>query len=292
MQLKNHRLIGAPFRAARLTGGVIVPEVVILHDTAGHLGNGSSVEWLATGKGASAHFVVAIDGFITQLVPTNRRAGHAGESAYHGRSGVNDFSIGIEIENPGRLVPVGSGVGQAWFGKTFHGVVEITTPEHGAGAWMPYPEAQIDAVEKLLRCLFDSIRTLKDIRGHWYVSPGRKADTNPLFRMEAIRARILGRDDPSDGEADALSAPIAELVPKLPPGVGVGEHAYVRIAAPGSSLNMRRWPSFNPNVIATIPNGAEVPVLRGGTFDGRDWLKVIFDGREGWIVGRYTQSVT
>ncbi len=280
MKITRHRLEGAPFVAAKLTGGVIVPEVVILHDTAGRLGNGSSVAWLAASTGASAHFVVAIDGFITQLVPTNRRAGHAGKSSYHGRADVNAFSIGIEIENPGRLVPIAEGVGQAWFGKTFYGVTEITTPEHGAGSWAAYPEVQVDAVEQLLLALFASVKTLTDIRGHWYVSPGRKVDPNPLFPMEPLRARILGRDDPSDEEADAQAQE-----------VGDGKK-YVRIAAPGASLNMRRWPSFNPNVIATIPNGTEVPVLLSGTFGGRQWVKVIFAGREGWIVGRYAEDIT
>ena len=48
MQIKNHRLVDAPFRAAKLTGGAIVPTVVVLHDTAGRLDKGNSVEWLAT----------------------------------------------------------------------------------------------------------------------------------------------------------------------------------------------------------------------------------------------------
>ena len=46
----------------------------------------------------SAHVVIMRDGTIHQFVPFHRRAWHAGESAYCGRSACNDFSIGIELE--------------------------------------------------------------------------------------------------------------------------------------------------------------------------------------------------
>ena len=280
MRIIDHRLEGAPFRAAALTGGPIVPEIVVLHDTAGRLAPGNAVEWLATTPKASVHFVVERDGSVTQLVPTNRRAGHAGQSTWQGRRDCNAFSIGIEIVNPGRLTRGGGGAAFAWFGQEFgYGewkLVEMTTPQHGPGLWMPYAEDQIDAVLALLTALFDAIPTLEDITTHWYVSPGRKIDTNPLFPLESLRARVLGRDDPAEAKAERLSR-------------DAGAGAYVRIAAPGSTLNLRLWPSFNPNVIAQIPNGTEVPVLRTGLFGGQGWHKVLFDGREGWVVARYAK---
>lgn len=286
MRIKNHKLDGANYRAAKSFGGVIVPELVILHDTAGRLTKGNSADYLrGSPSGTSVHFVIERDGSIEQQVPTNCRAGHAGKSTYHGRPDCNAFSIGIEIVNPGKMVPVldlsmSALVSRAWWGETFidneagWDLVSITTPEHGSGVWMGYTTEQIEAVEQLLRALFDGIPTLKDIRTHWYVSPGRKVDTNPLFPLEQLRARILGRDEPADQIAEALSYPVptAELV---------------RIAAP-AGLNMRRWPSFNPNVIRAIPDGTAVPVVRRGTFDGRNWSLVLFDGQEGWIVDTYT----
>ena len=151
----------------------------------------------------------------------------------------------------------------------------MTTPEHGSGVWMSYPEAQLVAVRQLLDCLFRDIPTLKDITTHWYVSPGRKVDTNPLFPLDTIRARVLGRDDPADAAADAGASP-------APPG------SFVQVHSPASPLNLRRWPSFNPNVIAAIPHGATLPVFAQRDIDGQSWLKVLFDGREGWVVDRYT----
>ena len=46
----------------------------------------------------SAHLFVARDGEMTQFVPFNRRAWHAGESSFRGRRHCNNFSIGIELE--------------------------------------------------------------------------------------------------------------------------------------------------------------------------------------------------
>lgn len=282
MELKAHRLEGARYQEARLIGGTITPEIVILHDTAGRLDKFNSAQYLATTTKASVHFVVERDGTITQQVPTNRRAGHAGQSVYHGRRDCNGFSIGIEIVNPGRMTRTGSGRAMTWWGASFDDsdfeLAAITTPEHGAGVWMGYTLEQLDAVEALLNALFDGIITLKDITTHWYVSPGRKVDTNPLFPLDAIRARILGRDDPVDAEIERTSS---EVHPAT----------TVRVKTGGSALNARRWPSFNPNVIGSIPNGTELIVLRSGSFEGRPWLCVLWDGREAWIVERYTELV-
>jgi AmpD protein len=49
------------------------------------------------GLRVSAHFVINREGKITQFVACDRRAWHAGESEWRGRSGCNDFAIGIEI---------------------------------------------------------------------------------------------------------------------------------------------------------------------------------------------------
>lgn len=283
LKIRNHRLEGGEYLPAQWTGGVIVPEIVVLHDTAGRLEKGNSARYLAKNDAkVSVHFVVERDGSIVQLVPTNRRANHCGQSSFHGRKNCNDFSIGIEIVNPGRMIWANSGAHQAraWFGELFNDghdgsdVRAVSTPEHGLGVWMSYTPAQIEAVEGLLTALFRDVKSLRDITTHWYISPGRKVDTNPLFPLEHLRARVLGRDDPAEAEAEERSEKVA------------GEFVFI---GPKSGLNMRRWPSFNPNVIAAIPHGEVVHVIRKGTFDGLEWLRVLFAGQEGWIVASYTQ---
>jgi N-acetylmuramoyl-L-alanine amidase len=281
MEFKNGILDGVDFAQANHVGGKITPILVVLHDTAGRLDFDGVARYLRDNKPkVSVHFVIGVEGELQQQVPVDRRANHAGKSTYHGQKRCNNFSIGIELVNPGRMIKISNKVAQAWFGQKFLvdklGIVERTTPEHGHGMWMPYEEAQLNTLMLLLCWLFDGVPSLKDIRPHWYVSPGRKTDTNPLFPLDEVRAQILGRDDPSDIEAEDGSSSISS--------------ERVEILTNGESLNMRRWPSFNPNVIGSIPNGTLVDVLRYGTFDGREWMLVEYGGLEGWIVGRFTKD--
>jgi AmpD protein len=46
----------------------------------------------------SAHLLIDRGGAVVQFVPLGKRAWHAGESSCLGRTRVNDFSIGIELE--------------------------------------------------------------------------------------------------------------------------------------------------------------------------------------------------
>lgn len=282
MRVKNHRMEGVPYKAARNIGGVITPEIVVLHDTAGRLEKGNSAAYLRNNKaGVSVHFVVERDGSIEQQVPLNRRAAHAGKSSFHGRSDCNAFSIGIEIVNPGRLSGKGGYQGISWWGEVFDidrdNLAEMTTDAHGHGIWMAYTPEQIAAVEALLTALFAGVPSLRDITAHWYISPGRKVDVNPLFPLEVMRARVLGRDDPADTAAEIQSDPAPTAT-------------MLRVVA-RDSLNLRRYPSFNPNIIGSIPRGTLVPLIRCGTFDGRNWSLVQYAGREGWIVDAYTEIV-
>ncbi len=283
MAFKGGILNGVRYTEARHMGGAITPELVVLHDTASSLIEGSAADYLQDNDNkVSVHFVIELDGKLRQLVPIHRRANHAGASSYHGRKECNGFTIGIELVNPGKMRAAGAN-GITWFGATVENghpyTVEIAeTSEHGRGMWMHYPEQQLDTLLWLLRELFAEVPTLKDIRPHWYISPGRKVDTNPLFPLEHVRAYILGRDDPADAEAQTGSKALPD-----------GEMAVIN--SNGDTLNMRRWPSFNPNIIAKIPDGTTVPVLRRGTFDGRAWLQVLYAGQEGWIVASYADPV-
>lgn len=73
-------------------------DVIVLHSTAGSMPG--CLEWLTkAGSGVSAHYLIDRLGHTYRLVPENMKAWHAGRSAYHGRADVNQFSIGIELEN-------------------------------------------------------------------------------------------------------------------------------------------------------------------------------------------------
>ena len=273
--VKSHKLhrdgVPVPFRATPNKGGAITPEVIVLHDTAGRLDGVSSVNWLCDKAAkASAHFVVGLDGAVTQLAPTNVATWHAGASRWNGRANVNGFSVGIEIVNPGLLQAAAGGKAKAWFGQVFDvadaGIEARTTPEHGAGLWMPYTEEQIGAVIDICSALVAAYPTISDITTHWAISPGRKVDTNPLFPLAQVRARVFGRAD----------------VPAAEDGTD---------AATTVGLNLRRWPSLADNVLAVLPKGTRVETLRSGVFENAGesarWFLVRAGGREGWVHGGY-----
>jgi N-acetylmuramoyl-L-alanine amidase len=287
MRIRDHWLVGDPGDRRILPRALaqnideqMAPDLVVLHDTASPIEKGNVARFLQKSRKVSVHFVIERDGSVEQQAPTNRACDHAGQSHYHARDGVNAFSLGIELVNPGRMEAGPGGRARSWWGEEFDieqcGIQWLKTPEHGAGYWMPHTEAQVTTLVELLLALIDGVPKLRDIRGHWYVSPGRKIDPGPHLPIEALRGMILGRTDPAEEEAGAETR-----------GPRFG-YEYVQVATGGSNLNMRRWLSFNPNVIGSIPNGTVVPVIASGMFGGRRWEKVQHDGREGWVVASYT----
>ena len=111
--LAGVRQVLSPHFDARPKG--VAPELIVVHGIslpAGEFG-GPWIDHLFAGDlrptrtpllrehaglRVSAHAVIRRDGSITQYVPFGMRAWHAGVSEYQGRSGCNDFSIGIELE--------------------------------------------------------------------------------------------------------------------------------------------------------------------------------------------------
>ena len=108
----------------------------------------------------SSHFLIRRDGELVQFVPVERRAWHAGASAWRGRGACNDFSVGIELEG---------------------------TDDS------PFEEPQYAALALLLLDLQAKL-PLRDIAGHSDVAPGRKTDPGAQFdwpRLFAALARPL-----------------------------------------------------------------------------------------------------
>ncbi len=102
------------------------------------------------GLKVSSHLVIDRLGEVTQYVPFNQRAWHAGVSCFEGREGCNDFSIGIELE----------GCDQESF-----------------------TEAQYIVLLPIIRLLHEHYPKLKQnkIVGHQHIAPQRKTDPGPYF---------------------------------------------------------------------------------------------------------------
>ncbi|NUU41368.1 N-acetylmuramoyl-L-alanine amidase [Tardiphaga robiniae] len=224
-----------PFKASPNIGGKLVPEYIVLHDTASGLNDSGPISWLTDPiSKVSAHVVIGRDGKITQLVPFNVKAWHAGQSIWAGRPLLNGFSIGIEIVNPGKLQVVSpgvyKGVGTYDTNKDPSLVVKrAKTAAHGDGFWLAYTDAQVAAVHDLCEGLCKSYG-IKEIVTHWLISPGRKVDTNPLFPLEQLRRDLspllrftkpvtfaeIADDAPAPAEGDESAGGGDELAPVTP----------------------------------------------------------------------------
>jgi len=199
VRILRHRLSDEGAATARFirspnVGGPLEPKYLVIHYTAGRNAD-ESVRWLSNaGAGASAHLVIGRDGTVTQLVPFDRVAWHAGISSWEGLRGLNRHSIGIELDNAGRLEQKG-GRWCAWFGNPYPDdeVMEAAHKhETRACGWHTYTPEQIESALEVSAMLIRKYDLL-DVVGHEDIAPGRKSDPGPAFPMGSFRARLLGR---------------------------------------------------------------------------------------------------
>ena len=179
-------------------GGAMTPEYLIIHYTAGRDGLSSAKHFQDPAAKASAHLVIGRDAAAWQVVPFNRQAWHAGVSNWAGRAGLNGFSIGIELDNAGRLTKAGDRY-QAWFGASYpaNDVIQARHKNEDQDAyWEIYTEPQMTKLIEISRLLVSNYG-LKDILGHEDIAPGRKSDPGPAFSMQSFKASIIGRADDS-----------------------------------------------------------------------------------------------
>ncbi|MDW8323194.1 MAG: N-acetylmuramoyl-L-alanine amidase, partial [Burkholderiales bacterium] len=235
MKIRNHRLLhedGSPvrFEATPNMGGLLKPEYLILHYTAGSSLDGSIAWFKNPHAKASAHLVIGRDGAIVQMVPFNRIAWHAGISAWDGRRGLNAYAIGIELDNAGQMERVGSRW-RAKVSKRLYPDDEVLVANHkhdppgtAPSGWHEYSEVQIERALMVAQLLMERY-ALQEVLGHDDVSPGRKMDPGPAFPMASFRARLLGRRE----DTPAIYAARTALNLRAGPGV---QHA----ALPGSPL--------------------------------------------------------
>lgn len=203
MKIRDHCLVhedGTPvhFERSPNQGGPLTPEYLVLHYTAGGSLEGT-VAWFKNRHAkASAHLVIGRDGSVVQMVRFDRVAWHSGTSTWDGKRGLNAYSLGIELDNAGRLERVG-GRWVSAFSKRSYPEEEVLVANHKhdrpgtpASGWHAYTEAQIERTLMVAQLLIERYR-LKEVLGHEDIAPGRKTDPGPAFPMASFRSRLFGR---------------------------------------------------------------------------------------------------
>ena len=111
----------------------------------------------------SSHYFIKYDGKIIQLIPDLYTAWHAGKSNWGKKKLLNNFSIGIEISNPG----------------------------HNYG-YKNYKKKQIITLIKLLKNLKKNYNIkVENILGHSDIAPARKKDPGEKFPWKKLAKKNL-----------------------------------------------------------------------------------------------------
>jgi N-acetylmuramoyl-L-alanine amidase len=136
-------------------------QFIVLHYTSSDLPRSL---YLLSGKNVSSHYLIAEQpATIYRLVDESRRAWHAGDSQWNGRTWLNSSSIGIEMVNKGYS----------------------DTPE--GRVWQPWSEPQIDALVLLLKDIMQRHDlTANSVVGHSDIAPQRKVDPGPAFPWQRL----------------------------------------------------------------------------------------------------------
>jgi|TARA_Y100000748_G_scaffold298034_1_gene292797 AmpD protein len=107
----------------------------------------------------SSHLLIKRDGSITQFVPFNKKAWHAGVSIFKDREDCNEFSIGIELEGTDET---------------------------------PYEKEQYNSLIMATKALMSFFPDIKKDRivGHSDIAPDRKTDPGKSFDWEYYLSKL------------------------------------------------------------------------------------------------------
>lgn len=136
------------------------PNLVVIHHTSDNSVDEAMRTLANPLRKVSAHYLIARDGAIIQLVDERARAWHAGESKWGAATDINSASLGIELDNNGSE---------------------------------PFPEAQISSLLRLLADVKERYRIpAANFVGHADVAPRRKTDPSRFFPWKTLAEQGFG----------------------------------------------------------------------------------------------------
>lgn len=194
MQIDDHWLIAKNvyrYRSPNLEFKTFTPDTLVMHYTAGSTAEGAVCHLCDEEKEVSAHLVISRDLRIFQLIPFNVPAWHSGKSSWKNRTSLNQYSIGVEIDNAGKLEKKSAGF-FSWFGKEYP-KNEVLKLKHvnreKEEYWHKYNEEQLALVSEISKILIKKYG-IKEIVGHDEISPDRKIDPGPAFPIKDFKSLL------------------------------------------------------------------------------------------------------
>jgi len=137
------------------------PQFVVIHHTSDDTVEQALGTLTSRARAVSAHYLIARDGTVIQLVREQDRAWHAGASKWGSVTDMNSASLGIELDNNGHE---------------------------------PFAEVQISALIKLLTDIQERFHIPgANVVGHADVAPRRKVDPSVYFPWKTLAAHGFGR---------------------------------------------------------------------------------------------------
>lgn len=228
-------------------GELIDPDYLVIHYTATDTAE-AAVNWFmntsTNPNRIAAHIVLDHDGTITQLVPFNRKANHAGPSTWDGVDFFNSHAIGIEIVNAGFVEKLSNGSFKRRVTNTSFKIYPATdssriVKKHHKHKfwtdkenkyWFSYPPAQLQSLFKLSRLLFEHYQLINAL-GHDDISPARKPDPGPAFPWDSFKQNVFGATNnvgkifqvnTAGTNLRASFSTNAPIIKKLPAGYEIG----------------------------------------------------------------------
>lgn len=276
MKVINHLLEGVRTVRSPNVSGMMIPTGAIMHYTAGFTADSAIKTLTNAAAKVSAHLVIDTDGTITQLVPFNRIAWHAGPSVLEGKPNCNGFTIGFEFVNPGYFRIGKDGTVMDWEGKRpvpkdvlakYDLSLRAPNARIGGGTfiWPSYSKPQIAAGKEAFTAICDAY-AIRSVAGHEEIDTRKwKTDPGPAFPMGEFKAILHGTADRSDGFKPATS----------------------RFLVDTAKLNVRAAPNASGAILTTLTGGSEVVVLE----DLGAWSLVEYaPGKKGYLADQYLKK--
>lgn len=290
LKIQNDKLVSDEFKidyrtTHKKSSGRLNKKFLVIHYTAGLTYEGDLRVLSSSSAQASCHLVLGPEGEVGQVGDFNDVLWHAGRSSWKGLSGLNRYSIGIEVTSPGWVTKDSNGVWRHSRGSAIpskhQNLYNYVRARHENGGperwWAGFTDAQNERLLDIGSFLMKEYNL--EVVGHDQIAPSRKIDPGPCMSDNMWRLLRGGGDRSSDGpdvgdfqdNPDLSLESDNEVSPKTK-----------RVMVDG--LNFRAGPGTNYQTKGKLPINIEVKELRRSG----NWSKVETPaGYIGWVHNGY-----